>query len=643
LTAEVQAGKGARAGCGKAGLMKAKAGLMKAKAGLVKAETCFVDAAQASSAGDGLGQPVLGQPVLGQPVHGWPSRHGRASAPARGLAPGSLARRVLGSTWSAGLQHLSLRDRQLFLLFGAGPSEPLPVVHVHHAFELWAEQTPDALAAEHLGETITYGELNRRADRLAGRLAELGVRPGDNVGLFVSRSIPMLVGLLAALKAGAAYVPQDPRIVPPSQLSHVIRTAGTRVILTLDRFTDVVPVPAGHVSIVLETVMDEAPAPATEDAFVPAVPIDPDSGCYVLFTSGTTGRANGVTVTHRNVCNILLTEPGGLGIRPGWRVSQILNIGFDMAAWEILGCLSHGGTLVIRGKDIAETVQQVDVVIATPSVLGRIDPALCRRVKVAAVAGEPCPRPLADLWAGFCEFYNSCGPTETTIVNTMQRHDPSAERLTIGTPTPNNTVYILDENRLPCAIGEVGEMWAGGDCVSAGYLDDPGLNAERYVPDPFLGGGRLMFRTRDLGRWTPDGQLEHLGRTDDQVKIRGFRVELDSVSAVLESVPNCQQAVTLKLDDRNLVAFVSPENVDPEAARAAVSAALPYYCVPVAVYPAPELPRTSRGKVDKAELRRVALERQADAAGGGRPRKEGVSTTSRSAPVPRRQAEEAAA
>jgi acyl-CoA synthetase (AMP-forming)/AMP-acid ligase II len=189
----------------------------------------------------------------------------------------------------------------------------------------------------------------------------------------------------------------------------------------------------------------------------------------------------------------------------------------------------------------------------------------------------------------------------------MQRHDPAAIRLTIGRPTPNNTVYVLDEHRRPCPIGETGEMWAGGDCVSAGYLRDPELNGERYAPDPFLGGGRMMFRTRDLGRWTPDGELEHLGRTDDQVKIRGFRVELDSVSAVLEAMPGCSRAATLKLDDRTLVSFVAPGRLDPEAARQAVADALPYYCVPAAVHPLPMLPMTSRGKVDKGALLRLAV------------------------------------
>ena len=186
-------------------------------------------------------------------------------------------------------------------------------------------------------------------------------------------------------------------------------------------------------------------------------------------------------------------------------------------------------------------------------------------------------------------------------MNTMQRHHPGA-RLTIGRPTPNNTVYVLDEHRDPCPIGEVGEMWAGGDGISAGYLANPELNAERYAPDPFLGGGRTMFRTRDLGRWTADGELEHFGRTDDQVKIRSFRVELDAVSAVLESVPGCVRAATVKLDDRTLAAFVQPATVDPVLARKTVAEALPYYCVPDAVHVMEALPLTDRGKIDKTRL-----------------------------------------
>ncbi|GAB2925116.1 amino acid adenylation domain-containing protein [Streptomyces mayteni] len=505
------------------------------------------------------------------------------------------------------LRRLSGPDRGLFRAFGQGPLRPVPHSHIHHAFEEQAASRPLAVAAEHLGETISYGELNRQANRLAALLTERGIGPGDRVGLFLRRSIPMLVGLLAVLKAGAAYVPQDVGTTPAAQLAHVRATSRARVVLTESRYLDLMPADDPGAGGPFEVIAVDAVMVGVVCPDTPPRPAgSADDGCYVLFTSGTTGRPNGVTVTHRNVCNLLLTQPGDLGIRPGDRVAQILNIAFDMAAWEILGALSHGATLVVRGPEIAAAVRGCHVVIATPTVLSAIDPDRCPRIRTVAVAGEPCPRPLADRWARVGAFYNGCGPTETTIVNTMQLHHPAAARLTIGRPTPNNTVYVLDERRRPCPIGEVGEMWAGGAGVSAGYLDNPGLTAERYAPDPFLGAGRLMFRTRDLGRWTPDGELEHLGRTDDQVKIRGFRVELDAVSAILESLPGCARAATVRLDDRTLVSFVSPGGLSPAAARHAVAAALPYYCVPATVYALDALPRTSRGKIDKAALLRLA-------------------------------------
>ncbi|HEY5925558.1 MAG TPA: amino acid adenylation domain-containing protein [Kofleriaceae bacterium] len=515
--------------------------------------------------------------------------------------PGALLRSVQPATGPAfardPLAHLSPADQLLFEHFGKGPAIAPALECIHYAFEAHAAATPAAIAVEHMGAQITYGELDRQASALAALLVHHGVKPGDHVALFVLRSIPMIVGLLATLKAGAAYVPQHVGVAPDAQLRHVIATAGTRVILTLASLRHLVPVPDGHVAIEIDSFMH-----THAELAAPRIEPSGESGCFVLFTSGTTGKPNGVTVTHKNVCNILLTAPGDLGIQPGMRVAQILSIAFDMAAWEILGCLAHGATLVIRGKSIDDAVRAADVVIATPSILGQLDAAACRNIKVAAVAGEPCPRPLADAWSAFATFYNSCGPTETTIVNTMQHYTARSHRLTIGKPTPNNTVYVLDDELRAMPIGEVGEMWAGGDCVSAGYLANDELNADRYRLDPFLGGGRMMFRTRDLGRWTGDGELEHLGRTDDQVKVRGFRVELDSVSRVLEQQAGCTQAVTLKLDDRTLVAFVAPRDVDVAAAHARVEAQLPYYAVPAFVRALDELPLTGRGKLDKRAL-----------------------------------------
>jgi D-alanine--poly(phosphoribitol) ligase subunit 1 len=245
--------------------------------------------------------------------------------------------------------------------------------------------------------------------------------------------------------------------------------------------------------------------------------------------------------------------------------------------------------------------------IATPSILARLEPENCPHIAVVALAGEPCPRPLADRWAGRCSFYNGCGPTEVTIVNTLARYRKGDAVLSIGAPTPNNTVYVLDQDLTPCRIGDKGEMWAGGDCVTAGYLKNPQLNAERYRPDPFLGGGRMMFRTRDLGRWNDDGMLEHLGRVDDQVKMHGFRVELDAVSRLLEGAPGCVGAVTLKVGEHDLVSFVTPTTADTASARQRVEQALPYYYVPTLVIPLDSLPMTQRGKVDRRLLEELAI------------------------------------
>lgn len=487
------------------------------------------------------------------------------------------------------LYGLTQADQALFQRFGRGPSAEPGFTRIHHAVETWAARSPHATAVEHLDASISYRELDRMADGVAEALVELGVGPGDRVGLFLTRSIPMVVGLLGVLKAGAAYVPQDVRIAPTTQLRQIVRTAGIRVVLTTS--DHVLPPGLGTVVAV-----DTIPAATAGRRTTPGA-----DTAMVIFTSGTTGCPNGVQVTHANLCNVLLTAPGSLGIGPGTRVSQLLNIAFDMAAWEILGALAHGGTLVIRGDDIERTARVVDVVIATPGVLSTLDPDACRSVRTVAVAGERCPHALAEAWSRRAAFHNACGPTEVTIVNTVQHYDPRSGLLTIGRPIPNTTVYLLDEDQRPCPIGEVGEMWVGGACVTDGYLGNEELTASRYRPDPFLGGAGRMFRTRDLCRWTSDGQLEHHGRTDDQVKVRGFRVELDSVTSALERAQGCVRASTV-LHNGKLVGFVSPATVDPVQARRAVEEVLPYYCVPNLIVPVDELPMTDRGKVDRRTL-----------------------------------------
>lgn len=499
------------------------------------------------------------------------------------------------------IHNLSLSDQYLFRRFGQGPITRIPYRCIHYAFEDQVKSNPNEIAICHEGESITYKELNDKAQLLALELLSQGVKKGDNVGLFIQRSIPMVIGILGILKVGAAYVPQHIGLAPEERLRYVIKSASIKVVLSTLDFSTLIPENSSIHTLFIDEFFEKTVIP-NKVSKLPEFDISENEVCYIIFTSGTTGNPNGVQVTHGNLCNVLLTAPGNLGMRPGLKVGQILSISFDMSVWEILGALSNGATLMIRGKNIQETVSKVDIVICTPTILSSLDVAICKNVKVVAVAGEPCPRVLAEKWSQFSAFYNSCGPTETTIINTAQRFFHTDAILSIGTPMPNNTVYILDEKMQPCKIGEVGEMWAGGYCVSKGYINNESLTKERYLDDPFLGKGHKMFRTRDLGRWTPDGRLEHFGRTDDQVKICGFRVELDAVSSVIEKIPDCKRAVTLKLDNKTLVSFVSPKDIDTTLVKRKIEDSLPYYCMPKHIIPMKELPKTSRGKIDKQKL-----------------------------------------
>ncbi|WP_271272162.1 amino acid adenylation domain-containing protein [Aliamphritea hakodatensis] len=505
------------------------------------------------------------------------------------------------------ITRLPAAEQRQFCQFGTGPAVRPDFELIHQGFEHFVALQPDACAIREAGgREVSYRTLNTQANALAAHLQRNQISRGDHVCLFVRRGIEMVVGILACLKLGASYVPQDMQLCPSRQRRHIVETVAATVILTTRQYEQTVSEDGAQKIIAIDRFLEQPAGIHIEQRFFRAA--RPEDTAVVIFTSGTTGKANGVQVTHANLVNILLTAPGNMGIRPGDKVAQQLNIAFDMAAWEILGCLGNGGTLLIRDKDFQATAEQADVLIATPSILATLDASRCHQVRAVAVAGEPCPQPLADIWGAFCDFYNSCGPTETTIINTAEIYRPGDPVLSIGRPTPNNTVYVLNDKLEPCRIGETGEMWAGGICVSKGYINNPELTAERYRDDPFLGNGQKMFRTRDLGRWTADGTLEHFGRVDDQVKIRGFRVELDAVSAVLEQAENCNHAVALKLNSRHLAAFVSPANVDPDEARQHVLSALPYYCEPLFIIAVDELPKTIRGKVDKRALAASAAE-----------------------------------
>ncbi|CAI4219783.1 unnamed protein product [Parascedosporium putredinis] len=388
----------------------------------------------------------------------------------------------------------------------------------------------------------------------------------------------MIVGIVGVLCCGAQYIPLDGNVVATEALRTVVQQSQSAAILCLTstkgRFTDLDV--GGRALIAIDTV-----PLGTDVSLIGIISealqlVTPDSGCYVIYTSGTTGKPKGVDVTHGNVVNLVCLSPGNLTIGPGVRVGQVLNISFDMAAWEILGCLCNGGTLVLRGSDWKKTLQ------------------------------DPISVQLADKWASCLAYYNCCGPTETTIVNTMHRH-VAGEPLSIGRPTPNNRVYILDDRLEPVPIGVQGVVWGGGKGISKGYIGLPELTQAKYLADKFAKDGTLMYNTGDVGIWQANGTIQLLGRCDDQVKIKGFRVELDGITASLASAPAVAKAAVLLIEEE-LHAFVQPSaagGLHLPTIEEAIASSLPYYARPAHYHVLDCFPLTPNGKVDKGALRQL--------------------------------------
>ncbi|OCH88429.1 AMP-binding protein [Obba rivulosa] len=490
-----------------------------------------------------------------------------------------------------------------------GDSSQIPSECIHHAFDLHAAGHPLQMAVvDHSGEAFTYGQMRALSLRLSDILTAHGVCRGSRVCLLVQRSVHHIIAIFSILRLGAAYIPLDGAIIPHNAILDVLQDSQPKLIMAsreyMGRLKDI-----DFACVCLEDMLSDAQL-LLDDPTNLAISesVSSSESAYVIYTSGTTGRPKGVSVSHLNVTNLVLLRPGNLGIVPGVRVAQLLNVAFDMCAWEIFACLLNGGTLHLRGPrraDWIKAMQTVDVVICTPSILVPHDPADYPNIKVVATAGEPCPQALADRWSRTAAFYNCCGPTETTIVNTMHLHT-SGMPLSIGEPTPNNHVYVLDDQLRPVARGEPGIMWAGGLGVSQGYLNRPELTSTKFRPDPFHGG--IMYNTGDLGRWRFDGKLDHLGRIDEQVKVKGFRVELDGVSAAMRCTPGVVSACAL-LIGAELWGFYSPEHIKQEEVQNSVMQRLPCYAVPVKFIGMHELQLTGNGKVDKHHLRCLAESR----------------------------------
>ncbi|MEU1289250.1 amino acid adenylation domain-containing protein [Kitasatospora sp. NPDC005856] len=527
----------------------------------------------------------------------------------------------------------------------SGPRRQFDLEQPLHALvERWAAERPDATAVVGPDGELTYGQLDRRANRLAHRLLAAGVGPQEPVAVLADRRTPLVVALLATLKAGAIYLPLDPAY-PDDRLADILSTAGARFVLVEREFAQRLPGRSADIAgtpaelLILDDPSDPSDPydPSAPDSSpeqpggAPGVAVDPAGPAYLIFTSGSTGRPKGVTVEHRQIVHYLhaVTERlTGCGVAGG-SFALVSTHAADLGMTNLFGALTTGGTVHLVDREVATDPEAygeyleahpVDAVKMVPSHLellaahgdlGRVLPR-----KLLVLAGEACSWDLvARIRTARPELAVQVhyGPTETTVsvLGCAVEETPPARRsgtVAIGRPLADVDCYVVDPGGRPLPAGVPGELWIGGPSVARGYFGRPDLTDERFVPDPVTGTARC-YRSGDRVRLTAAGLFEFLGRIDDQVKIRGFRVEPGEVATALRDLPEIAEAVVLPVGEahvRRLAAWVTPaapaSGVDVARVRTALRERLPDYMVPSAIVVLPALPLNPNGKVDRSAL-----------------------------------------
>jgi nonribosomal peptide synthetase DhbF len=488
---------------------------------------------------------------------------------------------------------------------------------IDELFASQAERTPEHTAAVFEHQRLSYAELNRRADELAGRLRALGVGPDVLVALFVERSLEMVVGMLGVLKAGGAYVPLDPTH-PRNRLAGMLADAQPAVLLTHRRLRSRLPPHQCHVV----AIDDDAPT-AVPVAHQPAAnrTRNPRDLAYVIYTSGSTGEPKGVEIEHRSVVNLLASMLRQPALSAEDTMLAITTLGFDIAALEIFLPLTRGACVVIAaGETINDGAALAGLIVRCDPTVMQATPATLRMLLDAGWGGSPRLKILCggEAWTAelanqllprCASLWNMYGPTETTVWSGVAKVE--ADRpIVIGPPIANTRFYVLDRALQPVPVGVPGELYIGGDGLARGYRRRPELTRECFVTDPFAAKiGARMYRTGDLVRRLPDGTFEFLGRLDHQVKIRGHRIELGEIEAALERHPAVKHCVVIASDDvrgeRRLVAYAIPSagSVVPTGdLRRLLSETVPAYMIPAAFVPLSSFPLTPSGKVNRKAL-----------------------------------------
>lgn len=510
-------------------------------------------------------------------------------------------------------------ERVRALAAWTGPAAAYPADTACTVFERQAARTPDAAAVSDSTRTLTYAELNARANQLAHYLRGKGAKAGMLVGIGMDRSIDLEVAVVGVMKSGAAYVPLDPAY-PQPRLAHMIADAPVPLILTTASLLDLwSSVAAGCETICMDRDAD-AIAFAREDNLAAAA--GPDDIAYVIYTSGSTGTPKGVEIPHRALSNFLQSMRETPGMTSGDVLLAVTTLSFDIAGLELLLPLIVGGHVFIATREQGvDAASLAPLLQSTGATIMQATPATWRMLIAAGWAGsgdlkilcggEALPQDLADALLPRCaELWNMYGPTETTIWSGCERVLPGAP-ITLGRPIANTQIYLLDSGARPQLLAGVpGEVYIGGDGVARGYRNRPDLTGERFVTDPFSGNpAARLYRTGDLARALPDGRLTFLGRVDHQVKVRGHRIELGEIEAVLERHEAVRQAVaTVHVDassDSRLVAYIvseDGEDVTSSDLRRFARGHLPEYMVPSFFVSLDALPLTPNAKVDRRAL-----------------------------------------
>jgi amino acid adenylation domain-containing protein len=480
--------------------------------------------------------------------------------------------------------------------------------------------TPNSVALICGDQSLTYRQLDARANRLARHLQSLGVGPGSLVGVFMERSVELIVALLGTLKSGAAYVPLDPGY-PGERTALVLDDCRAALVISTARLR--ARLPAAQRVVLLDRDAAEVAEGAADSLESAAAGTDL---AYVIYTSGSTGKPKGVMIEHRNALSFFAAMDRLLGTTPGTWLA-VTSTSFDISVLELFWTLTRGFKVVLHGDEGTHTLageiarHGVTHFQSTPSLVRMLaaDPkslAALGSVKTLLIGGEAFPAALLTTLrrAALGDILNLYGPTETTVWSTAYQVPQAAafagtfaSTVPIGLPLANTRAYVLSPDLTRVPPGETGELFLAGDGVARGYWEREELNVERFLPDPF-GEGR-MYRTGDLVRELPDGNLEFLGRTDFQVKLRGHRIELGEIEAALENFPGVRQAVVAAREDRpgdqRLVAYLVLANGEAPTAtsvRGALASKLPEYMVPAHVVFLDRLPLTANGKIDRRAL-----------------------------------------